>query len=100
MKPKNCWEVLGCDCQPVSDNRAASGACPATLMSEYDGVNEGNRGGRFCWAIAGTMCRGETQGICARKLMDCLSCDFFQRVQEEEGRFFVLAPGDLKQNKA
>jgi len=92
MKRKNCWEVLKCGRQPGGENAEKLGVCPAALPSEYDGINRGERSGRFCWAIAGTYCNGELQGTFAKKLMNCINCEFFKQVNEDEGRNFVLSP--------
>ena len=90
MERKNCWKIMACGRQPGGDNAEALGVCPAALPGEFDGVNQGERGGRFCWAVAGTLCLGKVQGSFAMKLMDCIQCRFFQQVQDEQGRDFVL----------
>ena len=74
--------------QDVSDR----GPCPAATAKEYDGVNDGQNGGRFCWAISGTLCDGDVQGTYAKKFLSCLSCHVFTQMQEEEHRHFVLLP--------
>lgn len=94
MERKNCWEVMACGRQPGGDNVEALGVCPAA--NEFDGVNRGERGGRFCWAVVGTLCSGKVQGTFAKKLLDCIKCKFFQQVQEEQGRAFVLTHRDAK----
>jgi hypothetical protein len=33
--------------------------------------------GRHCAHVAGTLCRGETQGFYAMKLASCLNCDYY-----------------------
>ena len=90
MKRKNCWEVNKCGRQPGGKNAEKQGICPAALPGEFDGVNGGERSGRCCWAVAGTFCTKKVKGTSARKLMNCINCDFFKRVNEEEGRNFVL----------
>jgi hypothetical protein len=93
MDRRNWWEVMKCGRQPGGENINALGTCQAALTNEYaDGVNHGEHCGRCCWAIAGTLCRGQVQGTYAKKLMDCLGCEFLKQVQEDEGREFVLAP--------
>ncbi len=96
MERRNCWEAKACGRQPGGDNVNTLGACPATLPSEYDGVNRGRRGGRFCWAVAGTFCGGKVQGTFAQKLLDCLSCGFLKEVEEEENGAFKLTPSDTE----
>ena len=92
MGRKNCWEVMDCGRQPGGEDTQSCGACSATLPREYEGVNGGNHGGRFCWAIAGTLCGGEPQGTYSRKIVTCLRCGFLKQVEVEEGRSFVLTP--------
>ena len=96
MERKNCWQAKGCGRQPGGDNAETLGVCPAALPNEFDGMNQGERGGRFCWSVAGTLCLGKVQGTFAMKLLDCLNCEFLQQVQEEQGRTFVLTPRDAK----
>ncbi len=92
MDRHNCWEVMKCGRQPAGDSAETLGICPATLTGEFDGVNKGNHGGRFCWAIAGTLCGGETQGTYSMKIRDCLHCEFLKQVQKDEDRHFILTP--------
>lgn len=95
MEQMNCWEVMKCGRQPGGENAKESGVCPAALSNEYNGVNKGKHGGRFCWVIAGTCCNGEVQGTYARKMKNCLNCKFFKQVSEEEDRFFKLTPSEV-----
>ena len=87
---KNCWEVKKCGRQPGGEKVEEYGVCPAASPSEYDGKNGGKCSGRFCWAIAGTLCDGKIQGTFAKKIMNCILCDFLKQVNEEEGPNFVL----------
>jgi len=96
MERKNCWEIKRCGRESGGDNVKVLGVCPASLPSEYDGINKGQKGGRFCWVIAGTFCKGEVQGTYAKKLKNCLICEFLKQVNEEEGRDFILTPRDAK----
>ena len=96
MKRNNCWEVMKCGRQSGGENVEKLGVCISTLPSEYDGVNSGERSGRFCWTVAGTFCNGELQGTFAEKLKNCINCEFFKQVNEDEGRNFVLTPGNAK----
>jgi hypothetical protein len=92
MEKINCWEVMKCGRQPEGENAEKLGLCPATLFNEYDGVNEGKHGGRFCWAIAGTLCGGDAQGTYSKKILNCLHCEFLKQVEKYEGKNFVLTP--------
>ncbi|HLP44713.1 MAG TPA: hypothetical protein VK469_02135 [Candidatus Kapabacteria bacterium] len=92
MKRQNCWEVMKCGRESGGKNVEKLSVCPAALPNQYDGGNNGECGGRICWAVTGTLCDGEVQGTYAKKLKTCLYCEFLKRVNEEEGRFFILSP--------
>jgi hypothetical protein len=96
MERKDCWEVMKCERQPGGEHVKALGECPATLPYEYDNINKGKDGGRFCWAIAGTFCSGQVQGTYAKKLMSCIHCKFLKQVNEDEGRNFILMPTNIR----
>ncbi len=88
---KNCWEITGCGREEGGSRVAELGICPASCSDILDGVNSGQMGGRCCWAITGTLCRGEVQGIYASKLGNCLKCQVYQQVEEEEGAEYTNA---------
>lgn len=91
MLPKhNCWEFMNCGREPGGQNAGKLGVCVAASCEEADGVNRGTHAGRFCWAIAGTLCGGKVQATFAEKFHTCLACPFLQGVQDQEGREFVL----------
>ena len=81
---------MKCGREPGREDTSEFGVCPVALPNEFDGVNKGKHGGRFCWAVTGTFCHGEVQGTYARKLKDCLDCEFLKRVSNEESPFFIL----------
>ena len=83
---------MGCGRQVGGVNADDKGICPASVAEKFNGVNRGDNAGRFCWAVAGTLCDGEIQGTYAQKLGDCLRCKFLKQVNEDEGRVFVLIP--------
>jgi hypothetical protein len=60
--------------------------CPAAREASADGLNAGSKGGRICWALAGTLCGGKAQGTFAQKLENCIACEFYQLVHTEEGK--------------
>ena len=98
MKIKqNCWEYNNCGRMTGGHMVAEMGICPAAEITEADGFNEGKNGGRICWAVSGTFCRGEKQGSYAMKKESCLECDFFKCVKKEElaekGDFIMLLSG-------
>lgn len=85
-QPKiNCWEHKKCGREPGGLKSYELGICPAAIDTSFDGTNRGNNAGRFCWAVAGTFCGGAPQGTFAEKRASCLSCDFFNKVRNEEG---------------
>jgi len=91
-KPKlNCWEYKKCGREPGGAKVAELGICPAATENRVNRINGGKNGGRACWAIAGTLCGGKIQGTFAQKVANCLQCDFYKLVADEEGRDFVMA---------
>jgi hypothetical protein len=85
---KNCWEFKKCGREPGGSKVAELGVCPAAQEAMFDGVFGGTNSGRACWVVAGTFCKGEVQGTFAQKFKNCARCEFFRRVQEEEGENF------------
>ena len=74
MKKLNCWEFKKCGRQPGGEHVNDMGLCPATIEEKLDGIHDGSNGGRACWVIAGTLCKGEKQGSFAQKLTNCVTC--------------------------
>jgi hypothetical protein len=91
MEKLNCWEDKNCGREPGGRNVHDLGVCPVAVLVAADGINGGKNGGRACWAVAGTLCGGEVKATLARKLGDCLKCDFFKRVVREEGASYANA---------
>lgn len=83
--PKNCWEFKQCGRQPGGLKTKELGVCPAATDKRANQVNHGSNAGRCCWAVAGTLCKGEVQGAFAHKIGNCAKCDFFDHVAREEG---------------
>jgi hypothetical protein len=96
---KNCWEVKKCGRQPGGCNVHKLGVCPASVETRANGINHGKNAGRACWAIAGTLCKGEVQGTFAKKLEICLECDFYKQVWLEEKDHFVTNSDILRSLK-
>jgi len=90
MRKINCWEFNKCGREAGGVNSEKLGICPAALTAEADGSNRGCNGGRVCWVLAGTMCKGEIQGTFAEKLKSCIQCEFYKKVREEEGFKFDM----------
>lgn len=100
MERKNCWEVIQCGRQPEGERVEELGPCTAAFPNEYfDGVNKGKHCGRFCWAVAGTLCGGKVQGTYVKKVMDCIGCKFLEQVHQDEGQNFILLPRQLNNLK-
>jgi hypothetical protein len=89
MSRGNCWEVTNCGREPDGINTKRLGVCEAAVADQLEGCNHGKNGGRTCWAIAGTFCKGKVQGSYAKKIKDCLKCDFYQLVKREEGKDYL-----------
>ncbi len=93
-KKKNCWEYTGCGRQPGGAKAKELGVCPAATDTKANGLNGGKNAGRLCWAVAGTLCGGKEQGSNVQKQSECVRCNFFAHVHEEEGdNFKLLKPG-------
>ena len=91
----NCWEFKHCGREPGGPKTDELGVCPAATNKHYHGVNRGKAGGRFCWTINGTLCNGRSE----KESGPCTDCEFFQEVEQQEGRFFVLEPHNLDRHK-
>lgn len=89
MTRMNCWEFFECGREPNGKKTREMGVCPAAAKTELDGLNDGNNGGRTCWAIAGTLCEGEVQGTYAQKLGNCLKCDFHAFVRGQQSKNYA-----------
>ena len=74
---KNCWEYMQCGREPGGSKVDELGVCPTTTDERFNHVNGGVNGGRFCWFVAGTLCKGQVQGTFAQKLHTCLGCSFY-----------------------
>jgi hypothetical protein len=89
MVKKNCWEVKKCGREPGGAKTAELGICHAATEIKLNGTNEGKNAGRACWAVTGTLCGGKVQGSFAAKMSNCLECEFYKEVQNEEGKNLV-----------
>ncbi len=87
----NCWEFKKCGRQPQGKNVAELGLCPAAVEDRLDGEHDGVNGGRACWVVAGTLCKGEVQGTFAEKFKSCEQCAFYLKVKKEEWPSFKLS---------
>ena len=82
----NCWEFKKCGREKGGANTAELGVCPASIETVLDGVHDGENSGRACWVMEGTLCAASIQGSFLDKFKKCISCDFFQQVEAQEGR--------------
>ena len=94
---QNCWEFKKCGREPGGAKTDELGVCPAASDQRLNGVHGGKNSGRTCWVITGTYCKGEVQGIFAKKFRNCMNCDFYNQVKAEEFPNFCLTPLLLKQ---
>lgn len=78
---KNCWEVMACGRGP---GRSNGNVCPAAKEIRLNGIHGGLNGGRGCWVVAGTLCKGDVSGTFAKKMEDCFQCSFYRQVRGEE----------------
>ncbi len=87
----NCWEFKKCGREPNGSKVDELGICPSSTEEILDGVHGGKNSGRACWVVGGTLCEGKIQGTFAKKFNNCLECNFFKTVKEEEGPNLVMA---------
>ena len=85
MNTINCWDYKKCGRNPGGSKVAELGVCSASIETRVDSLNNGTNGGRSCWAVTGTLCGGVVQGTFATKLANCMQCDFYKLVNNEEG---------------
>lgn len=88
---QNCWEFKKCGREAGGCNAGELGVCPAAMANPLHGSHGGNKGGRACWIVAGTMCSGVVQGSFAQKFRGCTVCDFYQTVKSEEQSAFQFS---------
>lgn len=82
----NCWEHHDCGRESGGHSAARLGVCPAATHTFSDGINHGMNAGRYCWAVVGSFSISGKAQACD----DCLNCPFYQRVEAQEERFFVV----------
>lgn len=89
MAKLNCWDVKKCGREPNGVKVEELGVCLASTEAMVDGINGGQKGGRACWALVGTLCGGAVQASFAKKVGSCLECEFYKQVEGEEGPTFI-----------
>ncbi|MFZ5797330.1 MAG: two-CW domain-containing protein [Desulfobulbaceae bacterium] len=85
---QNCWEYHQCGKGPDIEE---ANSCPAAREKRLHGVHGGVNGGRSCWVVAGTQCRGKTQGIFVQKYSTCQECNFYRKVLKENFNNFQVS---------
>jgi hypothetical protein len=91
MRKLNCWEFKKCGREPGGAKTNEFGVCPASTEERLEGVHGGNNAGRTCWVVSGSMCGGVMQGTFAKKYDNCIKCDFYKMVKDEERSGFELS---------
>ena len=86
----NWWEFKKCGRELGGDKISELGECPASAEERLNGVHGGTNAGRACWIVAGTFCKGEIQGVFAKKYATCIDCDFYKKVQKENFNNFQI----------
>ena len=76
---------MKCGREPGGEKAHELGECPAAIDSTFNEFNLGHNAGRTCWLAAGTFCNGKVQGSFAEKRVSFRECDFYQKVNNEEG---------------
>jgi hypothetical protein len=71
MGKNNCWEIKKCGRNPGGIKVAELGLCPAAVEEKTNGING-----------------GKIQGTYANKLLNCVKCEFYTLVKQEEGNGF------------
>ncbi len=90
MSKLNCWDLKKCGRESGGSKAGDLGVCPAATDNSSEGTNSGKKGGRICWAVAGTFCGGKVQGDFAQKQVSCMACEVFKQIKNEEGADFAL----------
>lgn len=91
MAKLNCWEYKNCGREPGGKNVQQLGICPATQFEKLNGIHDGKNGGRACWIVSETLCKGEIQGSWGKKYKQCMECPFYKSVREQEAGKFRLS---------
>lgn len=86
---RNCWEFKACGRQPGGDRTDELGVCTVATCTMAHGINDGINGGRACWTIEGSLCGSKIQGNFSQKIGQCMSCDFYARVRQEQGQNYT-----------
>ncbi|MDD1778172.1 MAG: hypothetical protein LUQ65_08390 [Candidatus Helarchaeota archaeon] len=91
MNKLNCWEFKKCERQEGGAKVQELGVCPAATERKLNSVHGGKNAGRACWVVAGTLCTGQMQGTFTAKYNNCIKCEFYKLVREEEKKDFLFS---------
>jgi hypothetical protein len=73
----NCWEFKKCGREPGGEKADELGVCPAAVDDKYEGFNRGEKCGRACWLVQGTLCEIKFKGKRHQKQFECYRPSFF-----------------------
>ncbi|MBS1113079.1 MAG: hypothetical protein H6Q92_842 [Nitrospirae bacterium] len=96
MKKLNCWEFKKCGRQFGGEKVSELGLCPVVIEISLEGTHDGESGGRACWVLEGTICKGYIHGNFIEKQRECEKCDFYEYVKQQEGNNFLSIATLLK----
>jgi hypothetical protein len=78
----NCWEYKNCGREAGGLLADIYGVCPVSIAMKFDGMNQGQAGGRVCWMVGKQACQCNSNT--SQSLDPCNSCQFYRRVVFEE----------------
>ena len=84
----NCWEFKKCGREPGGENTEKLGVCEASVERKFDGINQGNNAGRYCWKVKISEENQNAADETLSAIMNCIECDFFIKVKAEEKNEF------------
>ena len=79
-KVLNCWEIKKCGRQKGGKKVNELGECVASKKAM----------GHSCWAVAGTLSGGKTQGATEQKLGFCTTCEVYKIHNRSKGKLGKL----------
>lgn len=81
----NCWEYMLCGREPGGSSVDEFGVCPSAVDERFDGIHGGDKAGRTCWVVAGSVRKENIQCLFAKDKKNCGMCDFYRIVKREQG---------------
>jgi hypothetical protein len=91
LRKVNCWEFKQCGRELGGSRTGELGLCPAASDRRLNGVHDGKNAGRGCWTVAGTLCSDKVTGTFAQTIKNCMECDFYNAVRQEERLQYQMA---------